>query len=189
MSFDADHIVDRRRMRRKLVFWRVVAVLVAIAAVGAVAIALGGRSIGAPGTTQIARVNIRGIIRGDQDRVEALEALAKARTARAVIIHVDSPGGTTAGSEQLHQALRLVAAQKPTIVVDKDGRNVLWDAQCRCMRGNEHVWGAPQHVVRRKRFAFEHIEHCAGQSTGLQSGRQCDFIDDASTPGIDEYRV
>ena len=30
MSLDADLIVDRRRMRRKLTFWRVVAVLVAI---------------------------------------------------------------------------------------------------------------------------------------------------------------
>ena len=33
MSLDADTIVDRRRMRRKLTFWRVVAVLIAIAAV------------------------------------------------------------------------------------------------------------------------------------------------------------
>ena len=30
MSFDADLIVDRRRMRRKLTFWRVVAVFVVI---------------------------------------------------------------------------------------------------------------------------------------------------------------
>ena len=33
MSLDADLIVDRRRMRRKLTFWRVVAVLIAIGAV------------------------------------------------------------------------------------------------------------------------------------------------------------
>ena len=33
MSLDADLIVDRRRMRRKLTFWRVLAVLVAIVAV------------------------------------------------------------------------------------------------------------------------------------------------------------
>ena len=36
MSFDSDVIVDRRRMRRKLTFWRVAAVLIAIAAVVAV---------------------------------------------------------------------------------------------------------------------------------------------------------
>ena len=30
MSLDADLIVDRRRMRRKLTFWRVLAVFIAI---------------------------------------------------------------------------------------------------------------------------------------------------------------
>ena len=33
MSLDSDVIVDRRRIRRKLTFWRVVAALLAIAAV------------------------------------------------------------------------------------------------------------------------------------------------------------
>ncbi len=33
MSLDSDVIVDRRRMRRKLTFWRVIATLVAIAAI------------------------------------------------------------------------------------------------------------------------------------------------------------
>jgi protease-4 len=36
---------------------------------------------------------------------------------RAVIVHVDSPGGTTAGAEQLYDVLRRVAAKKPTVVV------------------------------------------------------------------------
>jgi protease IV len=36
---------------------------------------------------------------------------------RAVIVHIDSPGGTTAGAEQLHAALRQVAAHKPVAIV------------------------------------------------------------------------
>ena len=36
MSLDSDVIVDRRRIRRKLTFWRVVAAVVAIAAIVAV---------------------------------------------------------------------------------------------------------------------------------------------------------
>jgi protease-4 len=117
MSLDADQIVERRRMRRKLTFWRVLAVLVAILAIGGIAIALGPRGLADAGRAQIARVTISGLIRGDQERVEALTALSKARSARAVIVHIDSPGGTTAGSEQLYNALRLVAAKKPTVVV------------------------------------------------------------------------
>jgi len=118
MSLEADTIVDRRRVRRKLTFWRVVAVLLAIAAVGVVAARFGDRAGGfidrASGS--IARVKIQGIIRGDQDRTEALDRLAKSNV-RAVIVHVDSPGGTTAGAEQLHQSLRRVAASKPMVVV------------------------------------------------------------------------
>jgi protease-4 len=117
MSLDADLIVDRRRMRRKLTFWRVIAVVVAIIAIIAVAGTFGRDGFSEIGGGQIARVTISGLIRGDRDRVEALARLAKANNVRAVIIHIDSPGGTTAGSQQLHDALRAVAAKKPTVVV------------------------------------------------------------------------
>src|SRR3954471_12269008 len=118
MSLDSDHIVDRRRMRRKLTFWRVIAVLVAIAGIVTAAATVGRR--GADGITAggdyIARVKITGLIRNDQERVDALERLKKS-SAKGVIVHIDSPGGTTAGSEQLHNVLRQVAAAKPLVVV------------------------------------------------------------------------
>ena len=118
MSLDADLIVDRRRMRRKLTFWRVLAVLIAIVAIVGVAAGVAKRGGGVTaGSNYIARIKITGLIRNDQDRVESLEKLAKATSAKAVIVHIDSPGGTTAGSEQLHNALRGVAAAKPLVVV------------------------------------------------------------------------
>jgi protease-4 len=117
MSLDSDVIVDRRRIRRKLTFWRVTAVLVAIAAIVTVGV------IAAPGTRakltasgSIARVNIDGLIRSDRERVEALERLEKSSVA-AVIVHINSPGGTTAGSEQLYDALTRLKAKKPLVVV------------------------------------------------------------------------
>ena len=119
MALDADTIVDRRRMRRKLTFWRVFAILIVIGAVVAV-----GAALRVPGTDvltgqasgSIARVTITGLIRGDQERVEALERLGKSR-ARAVIVHINSPGGTTSGSEQLHDSLMRLKEQKPLVVV------------------------------------------------------------------------
>jgi len=117
MSLDSDVIVDRRRMRRKLSFWRVTAALGVIAAL----IALG--TLASPdtrnaitGTNAIARVKIDGLIRSDQTRVEALERLEKS-SAAAVIVHINSPGGTTAGSEQLYDALVRLKAKKPLVVV------------------------------------------------------------------------
>jgi protease IV len=118
MSLDADLIVDRRRMRRKLTFWRVLAFLVAIVAIVGVAATLARRSdlAVAAGGDYIARIKITGLIRNDDERVEALEKLAKSGV-KGVVVHIDSPGGTTAGSEQLHNSLRLVAAAKPMVVV------------------------------------------------------------------------
>jgi protease IV len=116
MSLDADAIVDRRRMRRKLTFWRVSALLIALVAlVGLAAALVPGARLAVPGN-YIARINVQGLIRGNQDRVEALERLGRS-SARAVIVHIDSPGGTTAGSEQLYDALRALQAKKPMVVV------------------------------------------------------------------------
>src|SRR3981081_3300354 len=115
MSLDSDVIVDRRRIRRKLTFWRVVAALVAIAAiltVGVIATPGGRGALTASGS--IAPLQMRALIRSDNDRVEALEQLEKSR-AVAVIVHINSPGGTTAGSEQLYDALVRLKAKKPLV--------------------------------------------------------------------------
>jgi protease-4 len=118
MSLDADLIVDRRRMRRKLTFWRVLTVMVAIVAVVGAGVMFTGRHgalSGGPGGG-IARINIEGLIRGNRQRVEALDRLAQSN-AQAVIVHINSPGGTVAGSEELYDSLIKLKAKKPMVVV------------------------------------------------------------------------
>lgn len=116
MPLDPDAIVDRRRMRRKLTFWRVGAIAIAIIAV----VGLGWRALPRAGLSQsgdyIARIQVQGLIRNNQERVEALDRLARS-SARAVIVRVDTPGGTTAGAEQLYDALRRLQEKKPMVVV------------------------------------------------------------------------
>src|SRR6201982_1654362 len=117
MSLDSDGIVDRRRIRRKVTFWRVIAAVLAIAGIITVATLTspGGRNVLAT-SGSIARINIEGLIRSDQNRVEALERLESSQAA-AVVVHINSPGGTTAGSEQLYDALSRLKAKKPLVVV------------------------------------------------------------------------
>ena len=117
MSLDADLIVDRRRMRRKLTFWRVVAIAVIVLAIAGSAELWSRRAGFADAGAYIARVTIRGLIRDDDERVQQLERLAQSSTARAVVVHVDSPGGTTAGSEQLYDALMRLKEKKPLVIV------------------------------------------------------------------------
>jgi protease-4 len=117
MSLDADQIVDRRRMRRKLTFWRVAAIMLAVAAVLGIAGARRGGSFMTDNVSgAIARISIDGLIRSDAERVRALERLGSSQ-AKAVIVHINSPGGTTAGSEELYNSLVRLKDKKPVVVV------------------------------------------------------------------------
>ena len=94
-----------------------------MAAVIAIAAIAGFALIATPGARgsfasagSIARVEIDGLIRSDSDRTRALERLENSQAA-AVIVHVNSPGGTTAGSEQLYDSLTRLKAKKPVVVV------------------------------------------------------------------------
>lgn len=117
MSLDSDIIVDRRRIRRKLTFWRVMTALIAIAAIAGLAlIATPGASGSFASAGSIARVQIDGLIRSDSERTRALERLENSQAA-AVIVQINSPGGTTAGSEQLYDSLTRLKAKKPLVVV------------------------------------------------------------------------
>ena len=118
MTLEADQIVDRRRLRRKVTFWRVFSVLLIIVGLVGAGIFLagpGGRMMGASGAS-IARIKIDGLIQSNQDRVEAIDRLARS-SARAVIVRINSPGGTTAGSEELYDALVRLKARKPVVIV------------------------------------------------------------------------
>ena len=113
-SAPADYLVDRRRMRRKLLFWRVAAfVVVGLAVVGAGLLAAGRNGAGTL-VPHIARLKIQGVITGDERTIRLLGEIEKS-PATALILSLDSPGGTTVGSEKLYDAIRKVAARKPVV--------------------------------------------------------------------------
>lgn len=116
MSNDTDSIVDRRRLRRRVTFWRVFALAGVVVALGAAFAAFGGKRIASTATAHVARVNIGGLIRNDRDRIKMLDDISKSG-AKAVILSIDSPGGTVAGSEALYHAIRRLAEKKPVVAV------------------------------------------------------------------------
>ena len=116
MSMTADQIVDRRRLRRKLSFWRFVGFLAVILAIGGAIVATTGRDgLLLPTEPQIARVTISGFIADDRDETEMLAKLAKNANIKGVIVAIDSTGGSTTGGEALYEGLRKLAAAKPTV--------------------------------------------------------------------------
>jgi protease-4 len=116
MSMTADQIVDRRRLRRKLTFWRVIGVLAVILVIGTGIAAISGRdAVPLLAEPQIARLTIGGFIAEDRDRDELMAKLAKSDTIKGVIVSINSTGGATTGGEALYESLRKLAAAKPTV--------------------------------------------------------------------------
>lgn len=115
MSLTSDMLVDRRRLRRQLTFWRVASVLILIGALIGAALAF-NRLRGGTGGSHIARVSIEGLITGRQETLDLLRDIEKS-PASAVILRINSGGGTTSGSEALHEAVKTLAGKKPVVAV------------------------------------------------------------------------
>lgn len=112
---NADQLVDRRILRRKVTFWRVVAFgIVALAVIGA------GIYYAVPQSKareHIARIAIEGVITGDKDTLKLIRDVGESKTAAALVLTIESPGGTTTGAERLYTELRRVAEKKPVVAV------------------------------------------------------------------------
>lgn len=115
MTLEADQIVDRRRLRRKLSFWRVAAFVLAAAAIFGVVAATTPDGLFGSGKSHIARVSVTGVIVEDRKFEKMFEKIAESKSAKALIVSINSPGGTTAGSEALYNAIRKVAAKMPVV--------------------------------------------------------------------------
>lgn len=109
----ADYLIDRRRLRRQVVFWRVAAFVVAGLAI--IALAARYQGLGAA-QAHIARVSISGLITGDEKTLKLLRDVRESK-ASAAILTIDSPGGTTEGSEVLYDEIRRLASKKPVVAV------------------------------------------------------------------------
>ena len=113
MSATADLILERRRARRRLAFWRIVAIVALVVAAFAVI-----PRVAAPITgDHVARIRIGGLILADPHRAAMLHRIAKDDSIKALMVDINSPGGSVAGSEALYENLRAVAAKKPVVAV------------------------------------------------------------------------
>ena len=113
MSLAAEEFAERRRIRRGLTRWRVAAVVLAVLLL----LALVWRASDGAGAAgpHIARIDLEGVIGEDEPMLRLIRSLAENDAARAVVVHIDSPGGTAVGGEAHYEALRELAEEKPLV--------------------------------------------------------------------------
>jgi protease IV len=113
-SQDIEVVFEREKLRRSRRRWRVFGILAVLVALAGLA---GWDYEWDKHSDHIARISINGLITGDQRTLNLVSSLATAEKVKAVIVAIDSPGGTTSGSEALYEALRKVAEKKPVVAV------------------------------------------------------------------------
>src|SRR5690606_12765782 len=112
----ANLIPANAKLRSSRRLWRVlffVALAIAVLAVAGRFVLEGQTAAG----DRIARVKVDGVITTDPARLKALEDLGEDDKVKAVIVAINSPGGTTAGGEELYEALSALRAKKPVVAV------------------------------------------------------------------------
>jgi protease-4 len=114
MAEETEIVLDRRQLRRSLTFWRALGVGAFALAVGA--FVLDGDKLSSVGQPQqIARIAIEGTIVESRDQLLMLDKIADSKKVAALLVYVNSPGGTTAGGEAIYDALRKIALKKPVV--------------------------------------------------------------------------
>ncbi len=111
MALGPDAIVDRRRMKRGLLVWRTLAVVLAAALIAVLVGSFGERG------DYVARISVSGVIAQNLERDQILHDIASDSRAKALIVRINSPGGTVVGGESLYHDLRKVAKIKPVVAV------------------------------------------------------------------------
>ena len=117
MVLDAESVIDRRRLKRRLTVWRIAAVVLGLLFVGALVLSDKNVAGSAGILPHIARVTVSGIITDDRKMHELIDKVAKADQVKAVILDINSPGGTTTGGEAMYDAIRRLAEKKPVVAV------------------------------------------------------------------------
>lgn len=122
MPLPADTLLDRLQLKRQITVWRGLAILLAVAALFVLAEQGGGhgKSASPVGQDYIARFSIEGMILDDPKRDELLAEIKDNPRIKALIVRLDTPGGSAVAGQELYEGLRAVAAGKPVIAVMRD---------------------------------------------------------------------
>jgi protease IV len=114
MTHDIDHILNHISLKKSRRRWR----WIAVAAIAALVIGLFSFTSGElPMKDHVARLEVSGLITGDERQLALIRDMRDDDKVKALIVRIDSPGGTTVGSEALYEELTSFGVKKPIVAV------------------------------------------------------------------------
>ena len=117
MQPPSDLLIDRKRLKAHLVGWRTLAILVIFGSIGFYTYSVDKNAFGAAHTDYIAQLTIDDVMVDDPKRDALMKEILEDDHAKALLVRLDSPGGTTVAGEEIFLQLREIAAKKPVVGV------------------------------------------------------------------------
>ncbi|WP_341747641.1 signal peptide peptidase SppA [Candidatus Tisiphia endosymbiont of Dascillus cervinus] len=119
MTITPDYIIERKQNKLKLRLWKLATILMFIVLIVVMIkkFNLPSSEYVTTNSNYIAVVSIEDIIFEDTKRDKRLEKIIDDDKINALIVNVNSPGGTVVGSEKIYNILRKISAKKPVVIV------------------------------------------------------------------------
>jgi len=116
-----DYIIDRSKLKQQVLNWRMIAVITVFLFLLTMIISDSNKAkSNILLSNYIARIYVNGLVLYDMEVIQSLQKLAEEDNSKAVIVHINSPGGTAVGGESYYNALKKIAEKKPIVVVMGD---------------------------------------------------------------------
>ncbi len=114
MALNADTLLDRIYLKNQARRWRMIAMIVGLITCLLLVQRFGNLESTLSGD-HIARYSLDEVIYDDTKRHDLLKEIAEDDRVKALILLVDTPGGSTVGSEQVYLDIREIAKKKPVV--------------------------------------------------------------------------
>ncbi len=134
MPLNADTLIDRIRLKQQVSRWRLAAIIVAILSL--LFVFEKATSFSPIKSDYIARITVDDVISDDRQLTKLITETAEDSHARAVLIWLDTPGGSAVGGQQLYLDLRKLSKIKPVVAVM---RTMATSAGYMAALGTDHI--------------------------------------------------
>lgn len=122
MNINPDYLIERRRNKNQLIRWKIISLILIVTTLLAVGKKIPHNNLFGSikenrAKDHIVSVRIEEIIQEDPDIIKKLNDIAEDKKVRAVLLGINSPGGSSVGAEMLYNAVRKISLNKPVVVV------------------------------------------------------------------------